>query len=240
MGGRECSSDREVQGEKNGEVQRKTKRRSAGIEATKSGDGTTKCMRRRAAKCVDNSRIVSLYWLTTERLGLRRFAEDDLDWLCEFYGDPDITRYLGGLKTRAQVAELLQTRAFDYYEHHPGLGSWMTVERATSRPVGFHVLNHIQGESIIQVGFGLVKDAWGQGFAAEMAAALLRHGFSSLQLPLITALTNIENIASQRVLTKIGLERRGERSFTHPQIAAEGPMAWFEREREDWLAERQT
>src|SRR6185295_1558506 len=98
-----------------------------------------------------------------------------------------------------------QVRAFHYYEHHPGLGSWMTIERATSRPVGFHVLNHIQGESIIQVGFGLVKNAWGQGFAAEMAEALLGHGFKTLQLPVITALTNLEHVASQRVLTKIGL-----------------------------------
>jgi ribosomal-protein-alanine N-acetyltransferase len=45
-------------------------------------------------------------------------------------------------------------------------------------------------------------------------------------------------VASQRVLEKIGLERRGERSFAHPAYAASSPLAWFEREREAWLTER--
>jgi RimJ/RimL family protein N-acetyltransferase len=49
-------------------------------------------------------------------------------------------------------------------------------------------------------------------------------------------MTSLGNIASQRVLEKIGLERRGERAFAHPAYAAEGPMAWFEREAEAWLA----
>jgi RimJ/RimL family protein N-acetyltransferase len=46
------------------------------------------------------------------------------------------------------------------------------------------------------------------------------------------------NVASQRILEKIGLERRGERAFPHPAYAAEGPMAWFERDAASWLAER--
>ena len=48
----------------------------------------------------------SEYWLESERLGLRRFGMDDLDWLCELYNDADVTRYLGGTKTRAQVEEM--------------------------------------------------------------------------------------------------------------------------------------
>jgi RimJ/RimL family protein N-acetyltransferase len=49
-------------------------------------------------------------------------------------------------------------------------------------------------------------------------------------------MANLGNIASQRVLEKIGLERRGERAFSHPAYAAEGPMAWFERDAQAWLA----
>ena len=50
------------------------------------------------------------YWLTTDRLALRRFTLDDLDWLTELYSDPDVTRYLGGVKDRAKSEELLRTR----------------------------------------------------------------------------------------------------------------------------------
>jgi Acetyltransferase (GNAT) domain len=70
----------------------------------------------------------------------------------------------------------------------------MTVERATSARVGYHLLNHSRGESIIQIGFVLAKSAWGAAIATEMAGAVLRYGF-----------------------------RQGERAFAHPDDAAEGP-----------------
>ena len=63
---------------------------------------------------------------------------------------------------------------------------------------------------------------------------MLRHGFVTLGLPRIAGMASLGNVASQHVLEKIGLERRGERAFPHPAYAAEGPMAWFEGEREEW------
>jgi RimJ/RimL family protein N-acetyltransferase len=182
---------------------------------------------------------MSDYWLTTRRLALRPFTRGDLDWLASVYADGAVTRYLGGTKDRAQTEEMLNVRILDYYKHYPGLGIWMTVDRASLQPVGFHLLNHIHGESIIQIGFTLVKTAWGRGFGTEMAAAVLRYGFVDISLPRIAGIANLENFASQRVLQKIGLHRRGERAFSHPALASEGPMAWFERDALDWVAERE-
>src|SRR5688500_5782330 len=178
------------------------------------------------------------YWLTTDRLGLRRFIPDDINWLAGLYSDPDVTRYLGVVKARTKSEELLRTRILDYYDEHPGLGIWMTVERDTGACLGFHLLNHIRGESIVQIGFTLVKSAWGKGLATEMAAAVLRYGFVDLKLTRIAGMASLQNYASQRVLLKIGLERRGERAFPHPDYASEGAMAWFEREAADWQAQR--
>ena len=92
----------------------------------------------------------------------------------------------------------------------------MTVERDTGACIGFHVLNHIRGESIIQVGFTLVKSAWGKGFAAEMAAAVLRYGFVDLKLPRIAGMASLQNYASQRVLLKIGLRDEASAPFPIP------------------------
>jgi [ribosomal protein S5]-alanine N-acetyltransferase len=178
------------------------------------------------------------YWLTSDRLALRRFTPDDIDWLADLYSDPDVTRYLGGVKDRAKSEELLRTRILQYYDEHPGLGIWMTVERDTGACLGFHLLNHIRGESVIQIGFTLVKSAWGKGFATEMAAAVLRYGFVDLKLPYIAGMASLQNYASQRVLLKIGLARRGERAFPHPDYASAGPMAWFDRDAVQWLADR--
>ena len=72
---------------------------------------------------------------------------------------------------------------------------------------------------------------------AEMAFAVLRYGFVDRNLPRIVGMASLQNHPSQRVLTKIGLERKGERAFPHPAYASEGPMAWFERDAGDWLAE---
>ena len=175
-------------------------------------------------------------WLETERLALRRFTLDDLDTLARLHADPVVTRYLGGVKDRATTEAQMRTRILDYYEQHPGLGVWATIERATGAVAGFHVLNHIQGETELQVGYALFTDFWGRGYATEMTTALLHYGYGTLRLPQINAITDLGNTASQHVLLKAGLVRHGERAFAHPAYAASGPMAWFESHCEAWLA----
>lgn len=172
--------------------------------------------------------------LESPRLLVRRFTPADLDFLASLLGDADVTHFLGGVKDRAAAETTLRVRALEYYDQHPGLGMWATVERATGCTVGFHVLNHIWGETDIQVGYALAKDAWGRGYATEMSVRLLQYGFDELRLPQIVAITNLDHAASQHVLLKAGLVRRGERSFTHPALAGQGPMAWFEADRATW------
>ena len=174
--------------------------------------------------------------LTTDRLTLRRFTSEDLDLLHRMYTDPEVMRYVGGVKTHAQIESLFKSRVLDYYEEFPGLGMWATIERASGACIGTHLLNHIQGETLIQVGYVLFSDYWGRGYATEMSIAILRYGFTELGLPEIFAITNLPNVASQRVLLKAGLERKGERSFAHPAYAASGPLAWFEAQAPRWLA----
>jgi ribosomal-protein-alanine N-acetyltransferase len=172
---------------------------------------------------------------TTERLALRRFDDGDFEWLLALYQDAEVTRYLGGPQERTAIERMFRSRVLDYYDEHPGLGMWVTIERASGRRAGFHLLNNIQGESDIQVGFVLERWAWGRGFATEMARAVLAYGFTELALPIIAGITSVRNVGSLQVLSKIGLQRRGERSFAHPAYAAEGPLAWFDRTRDDWL-----
>jgi RimJ/RimL family protein N-acetyltransferase len=174
---------------------------------------------------------------TTERLALRRFTPADLDLLVRMNSDEEVMRHVGGVKDRAKTEEMLNIRILAYYEQHPGLGVWATLERASGTCIGMHLLNHIQGESHIQVGYVLFQPYWGRGYATEMSIALLRYGFEDLRLPQITGITDLPNLASQHVLLKAGLHRHGERAFAHPAYAASGPLAWFERDASDWLAE---
>lgn len=175
--------------------------------------------------------------LVTERLSLRRLTRDDLDLLDRLNSDPQVMRYLGGPMDRARSEAMLNDRILAYYVRHPGLGIWATLERTSGSCIGIHVLNHIQGESFIQVGFVLFPQYWGRGYATEMAIALLRYGYTELGLPLIVAITDLPNTESQRVLVKAGLRRKGERTLAHPVYAAQGPLAWFERDAAGWLAD---
>ena len=174
--------------------------------------------------------------LESARLRLRRFTAADLDMLAALLGDATVARHLGGPRDREGAAHTLRARALDYYDRYPGLGMWVTEVRGSGRAIGFHVLNHVQGEQDIQVGYALFEDAWGQGYATEMAVRLMHYGFDDLALPQIVAITNLDNRPSQRVLEKAGLVRKGERTFTHPALAREGPMAWFEADRATWIS----
>lgn len=61
----------------------------------------------------------------------------------------------------------------------------------------------------MEVAYRLARSAWGRGLATEAAGALVVHGLRTLGLPRLVAVTYPQNLASQRVLDKIGFERRG-------------------------------
>jgi RimJ/RimL family protein N-acetyltransferase len=175
--------------------------------------------------------------ITTSRLALRRFTLEDLDLLMRLHGDPDVMRYAGGAKNHEQTQEILTVRILDYYERHPGLGIWATIDRSTGACCGTHLLNHIRGKQLIQLGYLLFPEFWGRGYATEMAIAVLRYGFRELHLPRIHALTDLENLASQQVLLKAGLHRQSDRTFADPSFEGRGPFAFFERSAAEWLDE---
>lgn len=172
--------------------------------------------------------------LVSERLAVRRFTIADADLFTRLYGDPEVMRYCGGTLAPEAATTVLRERILEYYPRFPGLGMWATIERASGECIGMHLLAHVRGESDIQVGYLLFPRFWGRGYATEMAGRLLDYGFRDLAIPQIVAITDQPHVASQQVLLKIGLRRKGERLL--PQYHAE-PMAWFERDAGDWLAE---
>jgi RimJ/RimL family protein N-acetyltransferase len=165
--------------------------------------------------------------LQTPRLLLRRFRDEpaDFEHYAGLYADPDVARHVGGVQSREQAAQTYDERILRYYDANPGLGIWATFEREGGAFVGLHLLNHIRGDTLLQVGYSLRRAAWGRGYATEMARAVMRYGFRTLGLPIVHAIVNLDNGASMKVLHKLGMRREGERAF-----AAYGPrpLAWFE------------
>lgn len=172
--------------------------------------------------------------LQTPRLYARRFQTDEFELLYRLHRDAQVMRYAGGATTREATQAVWNERVVRYYNEHPDLGIWLTCERDSGEPVGVHLLNHLRGESLIQVGYLLYPEFWGRGYATEMARAVMHYGFTEAALPQIVAITDLDNLNSQHVLQKVGLQRRGERTLPHPAYR-ERTYAWFVAEREPWL-----
>jgi RimJ/RimL family protein N-acetyltransferase len=149
-------------------------------------------------------------WLQTLRLDLREFVPTDYDDVWRLDQDPGVMRYIGDghLSTRAQVAAAMR-RIPRVYRIYPGFGTWRASRRDTGAYVGWFTLKYIPDTVEVEVGYRLLREAWGQGFATEGARELVRYGFDELGLHRIVGLTHRDNAASQRVLQKAGLAPAG-------------------------------
>jgi len=95
-----------------------------------------------------------------------------------------------------------------------GLPGWLVATSQVENAwVGLAVLKRMDprhkeaiGEGpLVEVGYRLARAFWGFGYATELAAALLHYGFRSLNLPVIAAIADTRNVASNRVIQKTGL-----------------------------------
>jgi RimJ/RimL family protein N-acetyltransferase len=154
--------------------------------------------------------------LDTPRLELRPFRADDAPAAHRVYSDPDVMRYVatGPLADESLTARLLQ----DYIAHQQasGYSFWAVVERESGALMGDAGLYRTPtGE--VELGYTLGRPWWGRGYATEAAGAWLETAFARLGIAEVVALAEPANVASLRVLEKLGMQRDGERlAFGRP------------------------
>ncbi|MFL5807146.1 MAG: GNAT family N-acetyltransferase [Roseiflexaceae bacterium] len=149
--------------------------------------------------------------LHTQRLALRDFAAEDWFAVHGYAADPEVARYMdwgpnSDAETRAFIERVLVIR-----QAAPRRDFELAITlRADGRLIGgcgIHVSNPRNREGWI--GYILRRDCWGQGYASEAARALLGFGFGALGLHRIYATCDLRNLASARVLEKIGMRHEG-------------------------------
>jgi RimJ/RimL family protein N-acetyltransferase len=149
--------------------------------------------------------------LTTDRLLLRPRTMADLDACLAMDRDPEVTRHIAGpWADPAAHRRFVEHRITRPYP--PGLGYWSIFEtRAPTRFVGWVLLipDHGAGPEV-EIGWRLVRDAWGRGIASEAACKIVEHAFRRVKLPRIIADIAVENAGSRRVAEKLGMRRVGE------------------------------
>ena len=154
----------------------------------------------------------SIEQIETERMIGRRFSTSDFDDLYRMLTDPEVTKTLGGIKTRQETEQALQ-RTIAHWDEH-GFGMWMFYDKATGRFAGrggFRKLE-LEGKAETEIAYALMSEFWGKGYATEMALVSKKVAFETLDLPDLVCFTMTTNNASKNVMQKIGFvyERTGE------------------------------
>ena len=142
--------------------------------------------------------------LRTKRLRLRRVDDADLDDLVRMHADPRVMKTLGGLQDEARTREGLAKMRAHWADH--GFGLYILRARDDGRFVGRCGLRHteVDGEQEVEVGWSIVADEWGKGYATEAAREQVGLAFGELGFENIVSFTLPFNTASRRVMEKLG------------------------------------
>jgi len=157
----------------------------------------------------------------TERLYLRRFEDTDRDayYQC-IYADPEVMRTLpAGKPIAREDFDSRVTRLMVAHWREHGFGPWVVVHKADQTLIGHCGLTYWPDSPDVEVFYALAKPYWRKGLATEGARASLRYGFEERGLDHIIAAAFVDNIASRRVLEKIGMTYTGETTFTGLTVA---------------------
>jgi RimJ/RimL family protein N-acetyltransferase len=147
--------------------------------------------------------------LGSTRLTMRGHRITDLDECAAMWGDPEVTRHIGG---RPFSEEEVWTKILRYVGHWSLLqfGYWVIRERASGRLVGevgfanFHRQLEPPLGDAPELGWALARWAWGRGFATEAVRSVLAWADSQLAAERTVCLFDPENRASLRVADKCG------------------------------------
>jgi len=151
------------------------------------------------------------YFLKTERLGFGRWSQDDLPLALALWGDPEVTRYIGGPFSERRVRERLAREIASMNE--AGVQYWPLFLRSSDEFVGCTGLHPRKSElRCYQLGFHFRPAFWKQGLAEEAGRAAVAYAFESLGAEELFAGHHPENAASRRVLEKLGFH------FTHEEF----------------------
>ncbi|MGH7024086.1 MAG: GNAT family N-acetyltransferase [Caulobacteraceae bacterium] len=140
--------------------------------------------------------------LQTERLVLRALAPEDFDAFAAMCADPEVMRFLGGVQPRSVAWRGFTSVAGSWAMQ--GFGMFSVIERTSGRWIGRIGPHRPEGWPGTEVGWGLVQDAWGKGYAVEAASAAMDFAVDQLGWTEVIHCIEDGNTASQNVAKRLG------------------------------------
>jgi RimJ/RimL family protein N-acetyltransferase len=142
--------------------------------------------------------------LDTPRMRGEPIGPEHRAGLVALLGDPRVGATLGGVATPADVDAQIAAMA-THWERH-GFGWYAFADRETGALVarGGPHRAHVARRDEVEIGWTVAPERWGQGLATELGAASLDVAFGALELPDVVSFTLPDNVASRRVMEKLG------------------------------------
>lgn len=160
-----------------------------------------------------------MYLFKSERLGFRQWQASDLPTFAEMNANAEVLRFFPTLLT-TEESNALAERLMKGIEEY-GYGFFAVDRLEEGDFIGFIGLINATFEAsftpCVEVGWRLKREVWNKGYATEGAKRCVEYGFETLKLEEIYSFTALPNLASERVMQKIGMQKIG--TFEHPRIA---------------------
>ncbi|WP_435254067.1 GNAT family N-acetyltransferase [Tenacibaculum sp. A30] len=154
------------------------------------------------------------FYLETERLILREFRESETEGIFELDSNAEVHKYLGNnpITTYKQAEDIITFFEEQYKERD--IGRFAAFEKESGEFIGWSGLKLNTGEKeelngftdFIDIGYRFIPRFWGKGYASESAFACLDFGFKEMNYDIIYGAADVENIGSNKILQKIGLQ----------------------------------
>ena len=149
--------------------------------------------------------------IETERLLLRPFRLEDVEHAYRMNLDPAISTYTGdgGVVSKTEIRRRIEEDVLGDYKKY-GFGRLVVELKEENKFIGFSGLKYLPDLKEVDIGFRFFKEYWGKGIATESGKACVKYGFDELRLEKLIGLVLPENIASIRVLEKLGFSYEKE------------------------------